>query len=477
MNNRISDLLDCLEDVGQDLETQSGNAERVKQRTFEKLHREQTLPIAQTRQSPRHPSRPLAGLIAAVITVMLLCSTAFAAWKLGAFHFADEFGPAGEALDASAQTYEPEASDAISADYGYKSWVYVDAGDYNLILLNLTASNGELRATVDVSPKREGLPAFRDSSLALSFADYETVSTAPRQIDAWKDRVELCASLEVPLSTDAEITFCLSGPGSEPCLANFRMDALENARLEMESSELHHYAAAAKTKDYRFSLRSLTASASVIYAVVDVEALTDYGMEHLDLTPELMLYNHSRQNSGTHMDARLVGKEEGVCRYLIGYLGNQPLNEAGDSITFEVLELFEEGDLSGHPYYLFDVKIEKLIPDAITFIHPQGTPSGSITWQSLHIDALGLTIEGLGKYGYDEVGPTVELVFSDGTRETVLDEGWRPFSNRSAHDAVNRDLTGWHDGTAHLSLIFGAPLEPTELKSVVVDGQVFQFIP
>lgn len=474
MEYRIFDLLDCLADAGQDLKPRGGNADRVRERTLEKLHGTSTLSV------PRRQLRPMRVLAAAAVAVALLCGTVFAAWKLGAFRFEDEFGPAGKALDSYAQTYESDDAGSISADYGYASWVKADIGDYKLTLLELTASNGTLRAVVDVSPKREGVPAYRDSSLTLAFADYETVSSLPREVGGWKDRVELSAKLTESLPADAALRFCLSGPDMEPTMASFRLNELDEAWQEMAASDRTHYATSAETQDYRFSLHSLTASSSVIYAVVDVEALTDYGREHLDVVPEFSVYNRSRQNSGTLLDARPVGQEEGVRRYLVGFLGSRPLNEAGDSISFELLELFEEGDLSGHPYYLFDVKLESLVPDAITLTEPEGAPTHGVNWQSVSVDAMGLNAEGLGKLHDDGTEPTVELVFRDGSRETVMDSAWQTGSPRTEHDAMLQHKSGsLIDGEwiAYESIIFGTPIDPAELETIIIDGQSFRVEP
>ena len=475
MNYRITELLDGLEEAGQPLRPRGGDAARVRERTLEKLHAAQPLPREQVLSVPRRRTRPLAALIAAAMAVLLLCGSVFAAWKLGAFRFTDEFGPAADSLDAYAQTYESNEAEAIPAAYGYASWVKAQAGDYNLVLLELTASDGQLHAKVDISPRREGLPLYRDSGLTLVFADYETVSTPPRK-EGLRDRVELFAALPAPLAADAEIGFSLSGPGAEPARTSFRLDALDRAWEEMASTDRVHYATSAETKDYRFTLRSLTASASTIYAVLDMEALTDYGRSHLDQVPEFAVDNRSRQNSGSLLDARLLEEGEGVRRYLVGFLGSQPLNEAGDRISFEILELFEEGDLAGHPYYLFDVKLESLIPDAVEVTAPQGEPERWVSWQRLSVDAIGLTVEGLGEPRDDGSRPRVELLFRDGSRETVMDADWRPGVTRSAHDAILESSTGWTRDSAwtdHLSLIFAAPLNVSELAAVTVDGQTF----
>ena len=469
MNYHITDLLDGLDDAGQPLQPTGGNAPRVKAMTLSRVQTEKVQPA-------RKRLRPLTVAAAALAAVLLLGGTVFAAWKLGAFHFTDEFGEAGEALDAYAQTYTQDASEAIAADFGYASWVKAEAGDYNLVLLELNAGGGELYAMLDVSPKDESVPAYRDSGLTLAFADYETVSDASEK-GQWRDRVELRAALDEPLAADAEITFSLSRPGEAPALAVFPLNALDERREALEATDRCHYAVAADTQDYRFSLRSLTASPGVIYAVLDVEALTDYGKAHLDVVPEFAVYNGTHQISGSLLDARLVGAEENLRRYLIGFVGSLPVNEVGDSIGFEILELFEEGDTVGHPYYLFDVKLEALIPGAVTLSAPEGAPTGSITWQSAGVDGVGLSVEGLqGDTVLATANPTVTLVFRDGTQETVLDNnGWHAGSPRSAHDAAIADFTGRHDGTVQLSLLFGSPLDPTNLAAVIVDGQTFSF--
>ncbi len=468
MNYHISDLLDGLENAGQPITPRGGNAARVKALTLSRLHTEKSQP-------KRRRFRPLTVAAAALAAVVLLGGSVFAAWKLGAFRFTDQFGPAGEILDSHAQTCAPDSSEAIPADFGYASRVKAETGGYNLVLLELTASNRQLRAVVDISPKDESLPPLRDSDLTLAFAGYETTVVSSREISAWKDRVELCATLNKPLADDAEIVFSLSRPGETPALAAFSLNALDAKREELLATDRRHYAVAAQTQDYRFSLRSLTASPSVIYAVIDAEALTDYGKAHLDVIPEFSVYNSTHQCSGTLLGARLVGSEENLRRYLIGFAGSIPSNEAGDSITFEILQLFEEGDAAEHPYYLFDVKLEALIPGAVTLSAPEGTPAASITWQSVSVDAIGLNITGLQGGEWNAYGqPTVTLVFRDGTRETVLDDtGWHAGSPRSAHDAAIADFTGRHDGTAHLNLVFSQPIDAAGLAAVIVDGQTF----
>ena len=280
MNHHISDMLDGLENAGQPITPHSGSAERVKALTLSRLKQEEAA-------LRRRRFRPLQIAAAALAAVLLLGGSVFAAWKLGAFRFTDEFGKAGETLDAYAQSYPQDAADAIPADFGYASWVKAEAGDYNLVLLELNAGDGQLRATLDVSPKDESVPPYRESGLTLAFADYETVTESSEK-GAWRDRVELSAALDEPLAADAEITLSLSRSGEAPALASFPLNALDERREALESTDRRHYAVAAETKDYRFSLRTLSVSPSIIYAVLDAEALTDYGKAHSEQ------YGHER---------------------------------------------------------------------------------------------------------------------------------------------------------------------------------------
>ncbi len=469
MNYHISDLLDALEQSGQSIQPKGGSTARVKALTLSRLGTTQAVPVHATRGR----FRPLRGIAAAVAAVFLLGGTVFAAWKLGVFHFEDEFGAAGKLLDSHAQSYETSSSgETISADYGYAAWVKAQLGDYNLVLLELSAGNGQLHATLDVSPRDETLPAFRDSGLTLAFADYET-SSSLRELSGWRDRVELSATLDEALSPDAEIAFSLTGSDQSPAQTSFRLNALEENFERLSAENRQHYATAAQTRDYRFSLRSLVASPNVIYAIVDVEALTDWGAAHLDTIPEFAVSNRTHQDSGALMDARLIGSEDGVRRYIVGFLGNQPVNEAGDTISFEILELFEAGDAAGHPYYLFDVVLEDLIPGGIELASPTGAPTGSINWQSIRIDEIGMTVTGFDHSNYEPTYPSVVLIFRDGTRESVMDEDWHLGDPRSTHDAVASEFTGHHDGSAQLSLVFGQMLDPGELAAIEVDGQQF----
>ena len=243
---------------------------------------------------------------------------------------------------------------------------------------------------------------------------------------------------------------------------------------ELEAYFQPVFATCAETEDYRFSLRSLTAGGTVLYAVVDVEGLSDFGRANLDTPPEFALHNTTHHASGTVLDSRLVGAGENVRRWLFGIVTANPINEVGDVVEFETLSLYEAGGWSDRGYRLFDVRLEKLVPAAVTLSGPAGESEDGVVWKKAVLDAVSLTLEGEGLLSDYKAGqPTVILVFQDGARETVLDGTWRPYAPRSDHDAAVSGFTGWHDGTAHLELIFGMPLDPAALAAVIVDGQTF----
>ncbi len=122
--------------------------------------------------------------------------------------------------------------------------------------------------------------------------------------------------MDEPLAADAQIAFSLSRPGEEPALASFPLNALDATREELLATDRRHYAVAAQTQDYRFSLRSLTASPSVVFTVIDAEALTDYGRAHLDVVPEFSVFKNAIELSLIHLICE--PHSPGRCRVCLG---------------------------------------------------------------------------------------------------------------------------------------------------------------
>lgn len=358
----ITELLDCLEDAGQDLKPQGGSAARVKALTLSRISQE-----ASPAQPVRRRFRPVVAAAAALAAVFLLGGSVFAAWKLGIFRFGDYFGPDGRVFDDYAQSYAPDPSRSVPVK------------------------------------SAEGLQT-------------------PEEFEAYQ----------------------------QPFLVT-----------------------SVETADYRFSLRSLTATRSTLYAVMDVEGISEFGTAHLDIAPELALYNSTHHASGTLLDARLVGTEENLRRWLFGIVTTQPINEPGDLISFEALELLTAEGPTDHGTRFFEVVLEKVMQESLTLTEPRGDAAGDCRWQTLNLDLAGMTLEAPLRGGLPDY-PTVVLVFRDGTRETVLYEGWQGGApQRSPHEAFLADMSG-SDETVWVSLIFSAPLDLNTLKEIVVDGQRFR---
>ena len=473
MKYRITDFLDCLENAGQDLKPRGGNAARVGAMTFAKLRGVQELPPTRRR------ARPLAALLAAAAAVLLLGGSVFAAWKLGVFRFGDAMGSDGDKLDQYAVHYDAQESKPAVADQGYADWSKAQAAGYNLVLLELSVKDGQLYAEADVSPKDESLPPFRDSGLRLSFAGFET-QTRLRKMDAWTDRATLTAELSEELPAGTELRFVFTGADSEAQTEAFLVGYSRYENPDAPAEYVPKLASAAETKDYRFSLQTLAVSESVVYAVIDVEALSDFGMKHLDVCPEFALSNRSSPGTSILLDARLMESGEGVRRYLMGTLRRVGQNAVGDLITIELLELLEEGDMAGHPYLLFDVQVEQLLPGAVTMERYTGQPVTETVWQRLTLDPLGLRLEGsvAPDAGWP---PELVLLFKDGTRETVLDADNSYYGAQApmpeGHRAVLVNAGGTRGGMDYLSLLFARPIELEQLEGVLVNGQLFQIDP
>ena len=467
MEYRITDFLDCLEEAGQDLKPHGGNTVRVRKQTLAKLHEAAGLPASRRR------TRSLTGLVAAAAAVLLLCGSVFAAWKLGVFHFKDTLGPEGAVLDNWAVTFDTTETEIVAADQGYANWTKAQVGDYNLVLLELTAYEGQLHAVADVSPKDESCPPFRDSGLRLYFAGYETEQQL-RQMDRWTDRITLSAPLPEPLPDGTGLCLVLTGLGQRAETPKFRVGYSRFEAPEAPTEPEPKFVTSAQTTDYCFTLRTLAVSESVIYAVMDVEARTAFGLEHLDECPEFAVTNRSNPGSGMMLDARLIACEDGVRRYLMGYLKNYGDHAVGDVISFELLALREAGDMAAHPYSLFDVQVEQLVPGAVTVVATEEPPETGTVWMRLKLDSLGLRLEGHVDWKTLQK-PQVVLVFRDGRCETVLDNDWRPTQDALPpdHTALQVDMGGWRDGTDYLGLVFSRPIDIETLCAVEVDGQEF----
>ena len=243
-----------------------------------------------------------------------------------------------------------------------------------------------------------------------------------------------------------------------------------------------------ETPDYRFTLQSLAAGTGVIYAVVDVEAISDFGMDHLDWKPRFAVANHTHPTSASLLDGMLIGEGENSRRYLVADLG-QPGNQPGDVVNLELLEIVESGDLSSHARSLFRVTLPELVPGALTWTPKEetsqtestGAVSHDIRWRELCLDPLSLTFTGTlqAEDPWMPSGiPVVTVTWKDGTQETVLPEDYRtpadalPEHAPSPHAAVMTHFGGTREQMT-LAILPAVPWDVEEIAAVTVDGVTF----
>ena len=93
--NRIDLLLDCMDLP--EIPVDALAPERVLQIT------EKTFTLVRSQTKKRMPRRAVRGLLAAALAVAVLCTSAFAAQKLGLVDFSSIFGAKGATLDESAK--------------------------------------------------------------------------------------------------------------------------------------------------------------------------------------------------------------------------------------------------------------------------------------------------------------------------------------------------------------------------------------
>ena len=211
--NRIDQLLDCM-DVPE-IPVDALAPERVLRIT------EKTFTRVRSQTKKRTPRRAVRGLLAAVIAVSVLCTSAFAAQKLGLIDFTSIFGAKGATLDESAKVYEayPGAQEDNVTEHMAK------AENYNIKVQSTQASRTLLCVTVDCSRTAEDVPAFQESGLQLGLSGFDAIPML--SIDASDPRYVLCAPLDGALEAGTEVTVYLTDGKTQTELLRVPVEAAE----------------------------------------------------------------------------------------------------------------------------------------------------------------------------------------------------------------------------------------------------------
>lgn len=246
----------------------------------------------------------------------------------------------------------------------------------------------------------------------------------------------------------------------------------------------------ADTQDYRFSLESMVADSNVIYAIVDMEPLTDYGRAHMNLSyQELTIAcgNLTTKSSGS-VGSALIEAGEDMSRYLVYSIRDSGEQQVGDLIHFEILNIIEDGDTAEHSYALFNVTLDSINHASATAERVSDLADGQSEYTDVTITPMSLRMQAEYHGGPDEQGmvaadrafaaPEITLTFKNGDSYTIMDEEWYP--DKADFGEYGIAMGSGHgdgtesDGTMYKTYLFSQLVSLEELDTITIDSVVYQ---
>mgnify|MGYP007002430705 FL=1 len=223
--NRIDQLLNCMDMP--ELPVEALAPERISGIT------KKTLQFVHAQTKTRAPHRTLRCVLAAAAAAAVLCTSAFAAQKLGLIDFTAIFGAKSAELAEHTKTFEeyPAAKEDALPTYTAK------AGDYHITPVSAYATKTILSVTVDCSRTEESVPAFQESGLKLGLSGFDAVQMLC--LDTEDPRYVLCAPLDEPLEAGKEAAVYLTDGETQTELLHVPVEAAEaGAETEFSSGTL-----------------------------------------------------------------------------------------------------------------------------------------------------------------------------------------------------------------------------------------------
>lgn len=255
-----------------------------------------------------------------------------------------------------------------------------------------------------------------------------------------------------------------------------------------------NYGTSAETQDYRFTLESMVATSNVIYAIVDMEPITEYGASHMDLgIQELTIActNQTCQGAGGTADSIPIETGSSMSRYLVYSLDSgTDVHHVGDTIHFQILDIIEGGDTAYHSYSLFDVKLENLVTATATAEKVSEGSDNLVDYHTVNITPFSLYLEGSYQDITDADGraaadlafepPEILLTMKSGESHELVNEDWSPAADLSPMNEfsiVTRNASGEHTetrGNITQSFLFSQAIALEELDTITINGTTYQ---
>ncbi len=263
------------------------------------------------------------------------------------------------------------------------------------------------------------------------------------------------------------------------------------AQAENEAVEIPEITASdsmvTDTQDYRFSLESMTAVPDGIYAIVDVEPLTDYGKANLTSSDYDVLCSDVTHLSNGMAGSQIIESSEELVRILAWSVKSHSSVQSGDLISFEVT-VMEDGDTASHRYPLFNAPIDSVLTDSVSLTGDGDYDTAILTPLTLHLEKiidLGLSKDASAteriekEHEMDVMGsPEITLTMTDGSSYPILDGNWHAGdADLGQYGTLDLSTEGedQDDGSVIIShtLLFTQPVDLSSVASVTIDGIVY----
>ena len=237
------------------------------------------------------------------------------------------------------------------------------------------------------------------------------------------------------------------------------------------------------TQDYRFSLESMTAVPNGIYAIVDVEPLTDYGKARLTSSNYDVLCSDATSLSSGAAGSQIIESSEELVRLLVWSVNDESVIQSGDLIRFEVT-VMEDGDTDFHCYPLFNAPLDSVLTDSVSLTGGGDYDTVVLTPLTLHLEKIIRPVADGDEDAQLEAvdlamgNPEITLTMTDGSSYTLLDNNWYPDTvDLGQYGTLASSTEGdrQDDGSTIIShtLLFTQPVDLSSVASVTIDGSVY----
>lgn len=393
----------------------------------------------------------------------------------------------------------PEDAEEVAADVFYALWQHADQVENLKSWLSGVARNKAidrlrqqkialpLEERTAVSPGDELWEAAAAAVAILCGTAFAAVENGWFGFDRlFGESTEMVEDYVVTYTPEMETSETIVSEGviTEDMLSTVDEETMRQiAAGEIEVQPNQSYGA--ECEDYHFSLDSMLAGKNVIYSVIKMEPLTEYGRAHLELTHEDGFFPYARNSTGINesaLNSRFLSSDGTAAYYLlITYEGE---NHVGDTVEYwihqedrfevdfkaEITELMEDEKVIQMDTSVYEGTHQYF--DTMTVTPMSLQLSGWYDWQ--HRDETMLLPEENGGVYWEEgpEDPKVSMTLKDGTSfrlANMLENAYAPYGT---YGAAYASMYGDSNGSSDLvyTWVFSQVIELEEIEKITVDG-------